>query len=81
MKRKVNQLMLIAVFFAITFVTCTKNKMPTSSDDGDGIKWQQTNGPYGGIIYSFAINSSGHIFAGTNGGGVYRSVQSTTSVK
>ena len=34
--------------------------------------WQRTNGPYGGTVYSLAINSSGHIFAGTNPG-VYRS--------
>lgn len=35
--------------------------------------WQQTNGPYGGLVGSFAINSSGHIFAGTYTGGVFRS--------
>ena len=36
--------------------------------------WRQTNGPGGGTVRSFAINSSGHIFAGTYGGvGVFRS--------
>ena len=35
--------------------------------------WEQTNGPYGGHIRSLAINSSGHIFSGTEYGGVYRS--------
>jgi ligand-binding sensor domain-containing protein len=35
--------------------------------------WQQTNGPYGGIVYSFVIDSSGHIFAGTEGAGLFRS--------
>jgi len=34
--------------------------------------WQQTNGPSIGYIGSLAINSSGHIFAGT-GAGVFRS--------
>ena len=35
--------------------------------------WQQTNGPYGGEVQSLAINSSGHIFAGTFRGGIFRS--------
>ena len=35
--------------------------------------WQQTNGPYGGNIKSLAINARGHIFAGTDDGGVFRS--------
>ncbi|MGB9774211.1 MAG: T9SS type A sorting domain-containing protein, partial [Bacteroidota bacterium] len=36
--------------------------------------WQEAdNGLYGGRVSSLAINSSGQIFAGTDGGGVYRS--------
>jgi ligand-binding sensor domain-containing protein len=35
--------------------------------------WQQTNGPYGGTIPAFAIDSTGNIFAGTDGGGIFRS--------
>jgi hypothetical protein len=35
--------------------------------------WQQTNGPYGGIIEALTINNDGHIFAGTYYGGVFRS--------
>ncbi|MFH0989406.1 MAG: LamG-like jellyroll fold domain-containing protein [bacterium] len=35
--------------------------------------WQQTNGPYAGNIYSLVVNSSGHVFAGTYGGGIFRS--------
>jgi len=35
--------------------------------------WQQTNGPFGGVIRAFTINSTGDIFAGTSGGGVFRS--------
>ncbi|MBU2445511.1 MAG: T9SS type A sorting domain-containing protein [Bacteroidetes bacterium] len=35
--------------------------------------WQQTNGPYIGNIRCLAINASGHIFAGTRGGIVFRS--------
>ncbi len=35
--------------------------------------WERTNGPYGGNVYSLAINSKGHIFAGTPDAGVFRS--------
>lgn len=42
--------------------------------------WQRANGPYAGYIRSLAINSSGHIFAGTAGGGVYRTIHPTTAV-
>ena len=36
-------------------------------------QWVQTNGPYGGKITALAINSTGHIFAGTFQNGIYRS--------
>ena len=42
--------------------------------------WQQTNGPFGGIVLSLAINSGGDLFAGTSGGGVFRSVEATCAV-
>ncbi len=35
--------------------------------------WEKTNGPYGGHINGFTINSSGWIYAGTSGGGIFRS--------
>ena len=35
--------------------------------------WRQTNGPGVETVRSLAINQSGHIFAGTWGGGVFRS--------
>lgn len=37
------------------------------------IFWEQTNGPYGGTVWSVAINSDNEIFAGTQGGGIFRS--------
>jgi len=43
--------------------------------------WEQTNGPFGGTVNSLGINSSGDIFAGTNGSGVFRSIEPTTSVE
>lgn len=41
--------------------------------------WRQSNGPYGGEVTAFAINSDGHIFAGTRGGGVFRSTDNGAS--
>src|SRR5436309_2951296 len=35
--------------------------------------WAQTNGPEGGDGIALATNSSGHIFVGTQGGGIFRS--------
>jgi hypothetical protein len=43
--------------------------------------WQQTNGPFGGIIRSLAINSSGNVFASTYGSGVFKSINSTTGIE
>ena len=41
--------------------------------------WEQTSGPGGGEVQSLAINSTGHIFAGTSGGGVFRSTDNGDS--
>src|SRR5258705_10206387 len=35
--------------------------------------WMQTNGPQGGDGIALASNSIGHVFVGTQGGGVFRS--------
>ncbi|MFC2088131.1 FlgD immunoglobulin-like domain containing protein, partial [Calditrichota bacterium] len=35
--------------------------------------WQQTNGPFGGSICAVAVSRDGHILAGSNGGGIFRS--------
>ena len=43
--------------------------------------WEQTKGPFGGTVNSLALNSNGDIFVGTAGGGVFRSVGSTTAVE
>ena len=34
--------------------------------------WQQTNGPFGGNIYSMEISSNGNIFIGTSRAGIYK---------
>ena len=36
--------------------------------------WEQTNGPYGGVVTHLTINSSDDIFAGTYGAGMFRSI-------
>ena len=41
--------------------------------------WEKTNGPYGGHINTFAVDSSGRIFAGTAGGGIFRSTDNGES--
>ncbi|MFQ5640079.1 MAG: choice-of-anchor D domain-containing protein [bacterium] len=35
--------------------------------------WEQTNGPFGGYINTFAVDSNDEIYVGTSGAGVYRS--------
>jgi len=40
--------------------------------------WQHTNGPCGGMICSLAVDSSGHLFAGTYGG-IFRSIDNGDS--
>ena len=41
--------------------------------ESDNIGWTQTNGPYGGTIISLHATPEGILFAGTNGGGIFRS--------
>ncbi len=41
-------------------------------------QWVQTNGPYGGMINSFAVSGT-NLFAGTGGGGVFLSTNNGTS--
>ena len=41
--------------------------------------WVQTNVPFGGYVKALVVNSSGYIFAGTYGAGVYLSTDGGTS--
>ena len=41
--------------------------------ESDKIGWTQTNGPYGGTIIALHATPEGILFAGTNGGGIFRS--------
>ena len=41
--------------------------------ESDNIGWTQTNGPYGGTITALHATPEGILFAGTNGGGIFRS--------
>ena len=40
--------------------------------------WKQTNGPTGGIVQALSADSIGHIFAGTQYGGMFRSTDDGT---
>lgn len=41
--------------------------------------WQRTNGPSQGIVQALVVNASGDVFAGTQGGGVFRSTDQGTN--
>ena len=41
--------------------------------ESDKIGWTQTNGPYGGTVISLHATPEGTLFAGTGGGGIFRS--------
>jgi photosystem II stability/assembly factor-like uncharacterized protein len=43
--------------------------------------WEPTNGPFGGYVSAFAINSSEHIFAGTLGSGIFCSIDNGSTWK
>jgi len=59
-------------FFAILDILANTNSTAQNF-------WKQTNGPYGGYIQSLAINAKEHIFAGTIGGGIFRSINNGAS--
>jgi len=56
---------------------CTQAELITTSfpDTGQNF-WAQTSGPQGGGGIALATNSSGHVFVGTQGGGIFRSTDS-----
>jgi len=56
----------IVIPFTIFFLLTTTTAFPQNF-------WQQTSGPRGGEVRAIAVNVSGDIFAGHDGGGVYRS--------
>ena len=41
--------------------------------ESDDIGWTQTNGPYGGTVMALHATPEGTLFAGTGGGGIFRS--------
>lgn len=65
MKTIVRILLLLAVGFIITTSQLTA-------------QWIQTNGPYGGTVYCFAVSGT-NLFAGTGGGGVFLSTNNGES--
>ncbi|MBC8184313.1 hypothetical protein H8E88_24725, partial [candidate division KSB1 bacterium] len=67
-KKYDSKLLTIFIITIVLGINC-ETKSPTAP--ANTISWQQTNGPYGGDVYSIAINSQGHIFVG--GTCIYRS--------
>lgn len=55
---------------AMSFCLLAATKLALSQT----IVWQPTGGPSAGTVHAVAINTSRDIFAGTEGGGVYRSM-------
>src|SRR5438874_12924391 len=50
-----------------------KQTLTAGAQQPDQAFWAQTNGPQGGDGIALATSPSGHIFVGTQGGGVFRS--------
>ncbi len=65
---------LSALLFAVCFFLFAFS--PTAAQQ---IAWQPTNGPYGGTVNAFAITTSGDIFVGIPGGGVFHSTDNGNS--
>jgi hypothetical protein len=57
-----------------TIIVCALLTLP----EGLQAQWVQTNGPYGGPLASFAVSGT-NIYAGCQGGGVFRSTNNGTS--
>jgi hypothetical protein len=73
-----------SLFFALMLVlavltaACGKNGGVTPKPIKEDF-WVKANGPYGGWATVLSVNSSGHVLAGTNNGGIYRPVNSADS--
>ena len=59
------------MMFFIGFVPQMRADVNTKPDEND---WVQTNGPYGGSIYTLYATPEGVLFAGTDGAGIFRSM-------
>ena len=62
---------LAAMVFFVGFVLQLRADVADAENIGNG--WVQTNGPYGGEILTIYAAPKGVLFAGTEGGGIFRS--------
>ena len=69
--------MILPIAFTLIFLSSCTGETP-SAPDTDTSFWQQT-GLTNTIVFALAINSSGDIFAGTRGDGVFRSTNNGDS--
>ena len=63
----------------LSFICCIFVHFVTKSALSKEITWEPTNGPFGGRVNALAIQSNGHILAGTANGGLYRSTDNGDS--
>ncbi len=57
----------------IIILTLATGVYPSSASAQTDSYWEEPGGPYGSEVVAMAINSNGHVFAGTISAGVYRS--------
>ena len=69
--RQLLVLWIAATVLFIGLVLQGKTDVSTASNKDD---WMQTNGPYGGDIFALYATPEGVLFAGTNGAGIFRSI-------
>lgn len=61
-----------SAFALVTLLVVTSIPGKVAPQAGD--YWKETNGPSGGNVRALSLNPAGHIFAGTQSGGVFRSL-------
>jgi len=66
------------IFLTLAVITCSGDGPNGPGEEEDSF-WEQTNGPSGGNVNSFAINSVGDLFAVTWRGGIFRSTDNGDS--
>lgn len=80
MKVRIPNSIVIGVLFLLVFtLSCSRDKTTGPDDSGEprnpaDVEWIKTANPGGGPVLSLAIDTAGSIFAGTDHGGVFKSV-------
>jgi len=64
---------------SVTKVLDTGKTIPADTTSPVAGQWTHANGPYVGTVKCIAVSALGDIFAGTNGGGVFRSTDNAAT--